>query len=246
MGFVPATKKLIMKKSFIIAIIAALPAFAQQEAPTENPAPQPRHWGAAGEMPNREEMKHKMLEKFDADKDGQLSDAEKEAIKAEMKNRHGKRGERPQGEMPKFGNKRGERPQGEMPKFGNKRGECPQGEMPKFGNKRGERPQGQMPQQLLEKFDTDKDGQLSDTEKEAMKDGMKKRLHKREMNNNMLEKFDTDKDGKLSDEEKKALREARPDKKHGKGPRGPKGGNKRGKRPAAPQQGADVPTTLPL
>ena len=201
-----------MKKSLIIALCAALPVFAQEEAPT---APQPRHWGAAGEMPNREEMKRKMLEKFDADKDGKLSDTEKEAIKAEMKNRHGKRGNRPEG-------------------------------MPKFGNKRGERPQGQMPQQLLEKFDTDKDGQLNDTEKEAMKDGMKKRLHKREMNNNMLEKFDTDKDGKLSDEEKKALREARPDKKHGKGPRGPKGGNKRGKRPAAPQQGADVPTTLPL
>ncbi len=191
-----------MKKSFIIAIIAAMPSFAQQEAPTAPPTPQPRHWGAAGEMPNREEMKRKMLEKFDADKDGKLSDTEKEAMKAEMKNRHGKRGNHPEG-------------------------------MPKFGNKRGERPQGKMPQQLLEKFDTDKDGQLNDTEKEAMKDSMKKR-------------FDTDKVGKLSDEEKKALREARPDKKHGKGPRGPKGGNKRGKCPAAPQQGADVPTTLPL
>lgn len=220
-----------MKKTLIIALCAALPVFAQEEAPT---APQPRHWGAAGEMPQmkkREEMKRKMLEKFDADKDGQLSDAEKEAIKAEMKGRHGKRGERPEGEMPKFGNKRGERPEGQMPKF---------------GNKRGERPQGQMPQQLLEKFDTDKDGQLNDAEKEAMKDGMKKRLHKREMNNNMLEKFDADKDGKLSDEEKKALREARPNKKHGKGPRGPKFGNKRGERPVAPQQGANVPVTLPL
>ena len=186
-----------MKKTLLIALCAALPVFAQEEAPT---APQPRHWGAAGEMPqmkNREEMQRKMLEKFDADKDGQLSDAEKEAIKAEMKNRHGKRGERPQG-MPKFGNKRGERPEG-----------MPEGEMPKFGNKRGERPQGQMPQKMLEKFDTDKDGQLSDAEKEAM-------------------------------------RKARPERK-GKGEkRGPKFGNKRGERPQAPQQGADVPATLPL
>ena len=205
MGFIPATRKFIMKKSFIIAMIAALPVFAQEEAPT---APQPRHWGAAGEMPqmkNREEMQRKMLEKFDADKDGKLSDAEKEAIKAEMKNRQGKRGERPQG-MPKFD---GKRPEG-MPKFDGKRPEgMPEGEMPKFGNKRGERPQGQMPQQMLEKFDTDKDGQLSDAEKEAM-------------------------------------RKARPERK-GKGEkRGPKGGNKRGERPAAPQQGADVPATLPL
>ena len=198
-----------MKKTLLIALCAALPVFAQEEAPT---APQPRHWGAAGEMPqmkNREEMQRKMLEKFDADKDGQLSDAEKEAIKAEMKNRHGKRGERPEG-MPKFGNKRGERPEGQMPKFDGKRPEgMPEGEMPKFGNKRGERPQGQMHQKMLEKFDTDKDGQLSDAEKEAM-------------------------------------RKARPERK-GKGEkRGPKGGNKRGERPAAPQQGADVPATLPL
>ena len=81
--------------------------------------------------------------------------------------------------------------------------------MPKFGNKRGERPQGQMHQKKLEKFDTDKDGQLSDAEKEAM-------------------------------------RKARPERK-GKGEkRGPKFGNKRGERPQAPQQGADVPATLPL
>ena len=203
MGFVPATKKFIMKKSFIIAMIAALPAFAQQEVPTENVTPQPRHWGAAGEMPkapNREEMQRKMLEKFDADKDGKLSDTEKEAIKAEMKDRHGKRGKRPEG-MPKFD---GKRPEG-MPEFNGKR---PEGEMPKFGNKRGERPQGQMPQKMLEKFDTDKDGQLSDAEKEAM-------------------------------------RKARPERK-GKGEkRGPKG-NKRGERPEAPQQGADVPAVLPL
>ena len=203
-----------MKKSFIIAMIAALPAFAQQEVPAENVTPQPRHWGAAGEMPkapNREEMQRKMLEKFDTDKDGQLSDTEKEAIKAEMKNRHGKRGNRPEG-MPKFDGKRpegmpefnGKRPEG-MPKFDGKR---PEGEMPKFGNKRGERPQGQMPQKMLEKFDTDKDGQLSDAEKEAM-------------------------------------RKARPERK-GKGEkRGPKG-NKRGVRPEAPQQGADVPAVLPL
>ena len=73
-----------MKKTLLIALCAALPVFAQEEAPT---APQPRHWGAAGEMPqmkNREEMQRKMLEKFDADKDGQLSDAEKEAAKAEF------------------------------------------------------------------------------------------------------------------------------------------------------------------
>ena len=79
-----------MKKTLFVAVMAALPVFAQAEMPKTKdipvPAPgmeQPRHWGAAGEMPgrpSREDMQKKMLEKFDADKDGQLSDAEKEAM----------------------------------------------------------------------------------------------------------------------------------------------------------------------
>ena len=146
--------------------MAALPVFAQAEMPKTKdipvPAPgmeQPRHWGAAGEMPgrpSREDMQKKMLEKFDADKDGQLSDAEKEAIKAGMK------GKRPNfdGKRPEFDGKKGERPNfdGKRPEFGGKRGE------------KGERPSREdMQQKMLEKFDTDKDGQLSDAEKEAIK-----------------------------------------------------------------------------
>ena len=126
--------------------MAALPVFAQAEMPKTKdipvPAPgmeQPRHWGAAGEMPgrpSREDMQKKMLEKFDADKDGQLSDAEKEAIKAGMK--------------------------GKRPNFDGKR--------PEFDGKKGERPSREdMQKKMLEKFDADKDGQLSDAEKEAMK-----------------------------------------------------------------------------
>lgn len=111
------------------------------------PAPgmeQPRHWGAAGEMPGRADRKDfhkKMLERFDADQDGQLSDAEKEAMKAEMEKKH-------EGKRPGHG-KRGEHgPKG------------PRGE-------RGDRPA--MPAEMMDKFDADKDGQLSDTEKEAAK-----------------------------------------------------------------------------
>ena len=141
-----------MKKSLFVALLAALPVFAQPEMPKTKdipvPAPgmeQPRHWGAAGEMPgrpSREDMQKKMLEKFDADKDGQLSDAEKEAIKAGMK-----------GERPNFGGKRGEK-----------------GKRPEFGGEKGERPSREdMQKKMLEKFDTDKDGQISDAEKEAMK-----------------------------------------------------------------------------
>ena len=135
-----------MKKTLFVAVMAALPVFAQAEMPKTKdipvPAPgmeQPRHWGAAGEMPgrpSREDMQKKMLEKFDADKDGQLSDAEKEAIKAGMK--------------------------GKRPNFDGKR--------PEFDGKKGERPSREdMQKKMLEKFDADKDGQLSDAEKEAMK-----------------------------------------------------------------------------
>ena len=150
--------------------MAALPVFAQAEMPKTKdipvPAPgmeQPRHWGAAGEMPgrpSREDMQKKMLEKFDADKDGQLSDAEKEAIKAGMK------GKRPNfdGKRPEFDGKKGERPNfdGKRPNFDGKR--------PEFDGKKGERPSREdMQKKMLEKFDADKDGQLSDAEKEAMK-----------------------------------------------------------------------------
>ncbi len=248
-----------MKKTLFVALLAALPVFAQPEMPKTKdipvPAPgmeQPRHWGAAGEMPgrpSREDMQKKMLEKFDADKDGQLSDAEKEAIKAGMK-----------GERPNFGGKRGEK--GERPNFGGKRGE------------KGERPSREdMQKKMLEKFDADKDGQLSDAEKEAIKAGMKgerpnfggkrgekgerpnfdgkrpefggekgERPSREDMQKKMLEKFDADKDGQISDAEKEAMKAARPQRERGQG----KGKGRGNKGPRGPQRGADVPVTLPL
>ena len=211
-----------MNKTLFVAILSALPVFAQQESPMtkEIPAPapgmeQPRHWGAAGEMPgcaDRKDFHKKMLERFDADQDGQLSDTEKEAMKAEMKKKH-------EGKRPGHG-KRGEHgPKG------------PRGE-------RGDRPA--MPAEMMDKFDADKDGQLSDEERQSVRAAMQKK---------MLEKFDADKDGQLSDAEREAAKAARPqhprhhDKGHGKrGERGPKG--PRG--PQAPEDAANVPVTLPL
>ena len=53
---------------------------------------------------------------------------------------------------------------------------------------------------VLEKYDTDKDGQLSDEEKaKAKQDAREKAKHTREEN---LAKYDTNKDGKLDDAEK--------------------------------------------
>lgn len=98
-----------MKTSLIIAIVSSLPLLAQEPAPQpEAPAPAPqgeqaqpqgqgmhrghgRHMqGPRGQhrgMMNPEQRKQ-MLEKFDTDKDGKLSDEERKAAREEfMKNR---------------------------------------------------------------------------------------------------------------------------------------------------------------
>jgi len=72
--------------------------------------------------------------------------------------------------------------------------------------KRPDRPQREIPPAMLEKFDTDKDGKLSEDERKAMRtemDGKREQFRAK-----MLEKFDADKDGKLSDAEKAAMKEA--------------------------------------
>jgi hypothetical protein len=53
---------------------------------------------------------------------------------------------------------------------------------------------------MLEKFDANKDGNLDDNEREAMK--AQHKAHREEM----LQRFDTDKDGELSDSERDAMR----------------------------------------
>jgi Ca2+-binding EF-hand superfamily protein len=59
---------------------------------------------------------------------------------------------------------------------------------------------------MLERFDADKDGKLSDAERTAARASMQQ--HRGEMRAKMLERFDADKDGKLSDTERKAARAA--------------------------------------
>ena len=103
-----------MKKSLLLALFVAMPLMAQEAAP-QMPEGAPQ-MPAAPQMPEaapqmvmphgprpelteeqKAEMKAKFMEKFDADKDGQLSDAEKEAAKAEFQKRApkcGKKGHR--------------------------------------------------------------------------------------------------------------------------------------------------------
>lgn len=78
-------------------------------------------------------------------------------------------------------------------------GEKPKGE----GKPPGGRPQGPLPQ-MLEKFDTDKDGKLSKEEREAMKAERQKAGEGQRKE--MLDKLDTNKDGKISPEEREAFK----------------------------------------
>ena len=101
-----------MKKSIILALVAAMPLFAQEAAPAPVAAPAPQV-----------DAKAAFIAKYDADKDGKISAQEAHAAKADfLKNnreqfagkkpgmRHGKH------QGPKAGKPEGRRPRG--PQFG--------------------------------------------------------------------------------------------------------------------------------
>jgi hypothetical protein len=60
---------------------------------------------------------------------------------------------------------------------------------------------------MLQKFDANHDGVLSDAEKQAMRDARKAQFEARKQE--MLAKFDANRDGVLSDAERQAMRDAR-------------------------------------
>jgi Ca2+-binding EF-hand superfamily protein len=69
------------------------------------------------------------------------------------------------------------------------------------------RPEHKLPPEILEKFDTNKDGKLDEAEREAAKAAREEMMKARKAE--MLKKFDKDGDGKLSEEEEAAMREER-------------------------------------
>lgn len=72
---------------------------------------------------------------------------------------------------------------------------------------RGNRVDKPFPPEVIDKFDKDGDGKLSDDERAAAREAMKDHHEKR--HEWMIEKFDKDGDGKLSEEEKEAMEAAR-------------------------------------
>ncbi len=80
---------------------------------------------------------------------------------------------------------------------------------------KAKRPHHPLPKAMLEKFDTDGDGKLSDAEREAAQDEMEAMRAK--MRERMLAEFDKDGDGELNEAEREAAKKAWKDK-HGDEP----------------------------
>ena len=242
-----------MKKSLLVALFAAMPLLAQEcpkmpECGKARPCCAKKMNRPQLSEEQKAEMKAKFMEKFDADKDGQLSDAEKEAVKADFEknapkfHKRGPKGPRCCGPKAPRRPELSEEQKAEMKakfmeKFdADKDGKLSDAEKeavkadfeknaPKFhkrgpkgprccGPKAPRRPElseeqkAEMKAKFMEKFDADKDGQLSDAEKEAVKADMKAKFEARhaEMKAKLMEKFDADKDGQLSDAEKEAMK----------------------------------------
>lgn len=152
-----------IKNTLIAALIVSLPVQAQEATQPESiPAtPQHRHWEADGVMPGRnmsaeeraavrENVRRRILERFDTDKDGQLSEEERAAARDQMGSRrpHGERAHRPQG------------PAGNAHP----------------GNRR--RPHSERPE-MIQRFDTDGNGELNEAEREALRTAVQNRRRER-------------------------------------------------------------------
>lgn len=167
-----------MKKTLILLTLILAPvSLAQQAAPQAGPQANP-------EM--RAKMKARVLEKFDADGDGQLSDEERATAKAARQSKGDTAGSTPRQKKAAAGQGG---PQGKNGSGG------AQGK-----NGKGKQFRAKVRERVIEYFDQDGDGKLNESEREALK--QKRQATRSE--------FDKDGDGKLSPEERKAMIESRP------------------------------------
>ena len=202
-----------MKKTFILALCAALPLMAQEapQQPQDQPAPgNAKQQGPKGHRgqrapkgnlpPGAMVIGHRLLlEKYDADGDGKLSAEELKAVQADAQKLH----------------------------------EAKKAEILSKFDKDGD---GKLSDDELKAMSEDWNKNHPEiTEKMKEKRQQQLRQHREEM----IKKFDTDGDGKLSDEERKAMRESmqkdRPNGPKGQRPNGPRG--QRSERPEGGPRG---------
>ncbi|WP_455565031.1 EF-hand domain-containing protein [Akkermansia biwaensis] len=283
-----------MKKNILLAMafaIAAPCAFAQDEAPaTPPPGDAPRHHeGRQGKRPQRPGMNPEqmgmfiigeqlVLEQYDTDKDGKLSDEEKAAVKAEIDKRMKARRDEMMKKYDKDGDGKLSREERQSMRDGWAKAH-PEA-VKKMEERRAE---------MMKKYDKDGDGKLSDEEKKVRAEDWKNSRDQRPGmgegrrgprggegrpgspngprrggamdpvmmlgHDLIMEKYDTDKDGILSDSEKEALKadvkkaiQAKRAERKAKGDQGERGkrGGRRGHHPhpgndAPPVPGDDAP-----
>jgi len=155
---------------------------------------------ASAQRPNREDFRKRLLEKYDKDKDGKLSEEERAAARKDFQAR---RGERPGGE-------RGSRP---LPEFLKKYDTDKDGKLSE--EERAAARKARMAE-ILKKYDKDGDGKLNEEERAAArKDFQARRGGQRPGGERgsrplpeFLKKFDKDGDGKLSEEERAEARKS--------------------------------------
>lgn len=154
-----------------------------------------------------------MMEKYDADKDGKLNDAERTKMREEMQAQRTNKGEASK-EVPDIDqlmkkydkDVNGELSKAEFEQYlkdsktrqrqGGERGEGSERAEGGERGERGERGGRGNREEMMKKYDTDGDGKVSEAEKTAMRE-------------EMMKKIDTDGDGVVSDEERNAAREER-------------------------------------
>jgi hypothetical protein len=181
-------------------MLASLASVAQAEDETEKPADKPPAAEREG-RPDREEMRKRMLEHFDADKDGELSEEEREKAREFRREHFGDRGPRegrgPEGRGPegREGRGPGERGPGGSPEGRRWEGRGPEGRGPDGrgpggpggpgrgprgpeGPGPGFRPMGPppVPAELFKEFDADKNEQLSVEEFEKLMGHLRDRM----------------------------------------------------------------------
>lgn len=217
--------------SLLTATLFAVPALAA-DAPAAPPPPPPPGHGPQGPWREklmerfdqdkdgqlndaeraaaraaREEMGAKLKKKFDRNNDGQLDDSERAAAREEMRgkwSRHQSRG---------FAGPHGPgRPPEWMRRelhhwFAQQWGGAP-GPGPRLHRGPGG-PRGPQHAKIMERFDQDKNGQLSDTERAALKQAAAERRSRREQHRqDVLARFDQDGDGRLDDTERQTMQDA--------------------------------------
>jgi hypothetical protein len=165
---------------FLTATLFAAPGFAQADAPAATTPPPP----APGEhRPWREEM----LQRFDANHDGQLDDAERATARAAWQKRMAERG-------------------GPGAEFHG--GGHPHRHWRKMMRMRHWR-RMHLRHAMLRRFDRDGDHRLSEAERaDARKAGEEMRARFQANRRQMLERFDANHDGRLDENERKGVRDA--------------------------------------